>query len=216
MSAKLPNGTIHSISSTLGAALTVTAASNATETVLSVANTLSSGDIVKVTSGWNKLNGNAYRVKAATGTTVTLEGDDADTSNLTDFPVGGGVGSIQKVTAWTQLSQTTSVSSSGGEQQKATFQYLEESFERSIPTFTSATELTMEFADDVTLPWYAALKTASKSRNEVVLRGALAGGGIILYNTIISFNVIPSLNQNEINKVKATFSVQGIPVRYAA
>lgn len=216
MAVSLPNGTIHALAATYAAPLTVTAASNATETVLSVSNTLSAGDIVEVTSGWNKISGRTFRVKTATGTTVTLEGVDADTTNTTDYPVGGGTGSIRKVLTWTQLSQTLSISSSGGEQQSAKYQFVEESFERSIPTFTSAIELQMTFADDITLPWYSALKAAAKSRAEVSLRGALSGGGVIYYKVVVGFNVIPSLNVNEPNKVNATFSLQGEPVRYAS
>ena len=117
MAFSLPNGVTFAVATAYASSLTVTAATNATETVLTVTNSLTAGDYVEVTSGWNRLNGRIFRLKAATGTTVTLEGIDADTSSTTNFPAGSGTGSIRKINTFTQISQVLECTSTGGEPQ---------------------------------------------------------------------------------------------------
>jgi Phage tail tube protein, TTP len=206
MSQYLPNGGILAIASAYAATLAVTVATNALETVLTVTNTLVAGDSVEVTSGWNGLNGRVYLVKAATGTTVTLQGDSADTTDLTLFPAGSGIGSIRKINTWTQLQQVVNFTSSGGDLQYTTFNYLEETFERKIPTINSAQDLTITIADDTTLPGYIALRAVARKRAVTAMRLSIPNGNQILYNCIFGLNEIATLSVGA--------ALQGRPVRY--
>lgn len=64
--------------------LAPTAVSKATDTELTVTNTASAGDVVIVnTTGFSEIDGNAYYVKAATGTTLTLAGANTTSSSGT-------------------------------------------------------------------------------------------------------------------------------------
>ncbi len=216
MAFSLPNGVTFAVATAYASSLTVTAATNATETVLTVTNSLTAGDYVEVTSGWNRLNGRIFRLKAATGTTVTLEGIDADTSSTTNFPAGSGTGSIRKINTFTQISQVLECTSTGGEPQYTTFSLLEEDYDRQIPTTTSAQSLSMSIGDDPSLPGYIALKTIARSRAATALKATFPNGSIIMYNGIFALDETPSMTKGNVMAVNAGVALQGRPVRYAS
>ena len=215
MSVKLPNGTTFAIASGYAAPITVTALSNATEAVATATNTLTAGDFVEVTSGWSRLNGKVVRVKAATSSSITLEA--IDTSSTVNYPAGSGVGSIRKVSGWTQIQQVLTTSTSGGDQQFATYQFIEADQETRIPTTKSAAGLDLSVADDPSLPGYVALSIANDDRDPRALKCSLSNGSIILYNAYCSLNKTPSMTSNQVMACAATLSfLNADPVRYAS
>lgn len=209
----LPSGTTYALATVYAALLTVTAASNATEAVLTVTNTLGNGDYVEYVTSWAKANNRIFRVKAVSGTTATLEG--LDTSSVTLFPAGAGIGTIRKITTWTPFSQILSCTSSGGDPKYSNYEFLESDSEYSIPNGFSAQTLSMSIADDPTLPHHAALKTATETKSVRALKAALPNGGFILYNAFVAFNETPSLDKDNVMAVAAGYALQGRPVRYA-
>lgn len=213
MSVQLPNGIYWDIATAYAASLTVTAASNASETVLTVTNTLTIGDLFEYTSGWSRANGRIFRAKAVSGSTVTAEG--LDTSDTAVFTPGSGAGSIRKINTWQQIQQVLEATSSGGEPQYATYSFLEDDFDRQIPTTTSAQSLAMQIADDPTLAGYQAVKAAALSRKATGLRARLPQGGVILYNAIPAFDETPTMQKGNVMACNAGFALQGRPVRYA-
>ncbi len=216
MSLTLPNGVTFALATAYASVLSVTAATNASETVLTVTNSLAIGDFVEVTSGWSRINGRIFRLKAVSGTTVTLEGVDADTSSTTNFPAGSGIGSIRKINTFTQISQVLECTSSGGEPQYQTVSLLEEDFDRQLPTTTSAQSLAMTIADDPSLPGYIALKSIARTRLATALKATFPSGSIIMYNAIAALDETPSLTKGSVMSVKAGYALQGRPVRYAS
>ena len=215
MSVRLPNGTTFAIASGYGAPITVTALSNASEAVATATNTLATGDYVEITSGWSRLNGKVARVKTATASNFTLEG--IDTTSTTNYPTGTGIGSVRKISGWTQVQQVLTTSTSGGDQQFATYQFIEADQETRIPTTKSAAGLDLSIADDPALPGYAALSDANDDRNQRALRCSLSNGSIILYNAYCSLNKTPSMTANQVMACQATLSfINADPVRYAA
>jgi hypothetical protein len=209
----LPNGTTYSLATVYATALSVTIATNASEAVLTATNTLAVGDYVEYTCSWTRANNRIFRLKAASGTTVTLEG--FDTTSVILFPVGSGVGSIRKITTWLPISQVVSCDSSGGEPKYASYEFLESDTETSIPSGFSAQSLAMVIADDPTLAHHAALKSATETKRLAGLKAALPVGGFILYNSFVAFDETPSLTKGQIMAVKAGYALQGRPVRYA-
>ena len=213
MAISLPNGITLALATAYAAALTVTAASNASECVLTVTNALSAGDLVEFTSGWAKANNRIFRVKSPSGTTITLEG--FDTSSTTRFPAGSGTGSIRKINTWTQIQQVTETSSSGGEPQYVTYSFLEQDFDSQLPSTTSAQSIAITVADDPTLAGYIAMKNAAESRALTGLRASLPQGGVILYNGYVAFDETPSMTKGQLMACRGGFALQGRPVRYA-
>lgn len=213
MAVSLPNGILLALATAYASSITVTAASNATECVISAANALVAGDFVEFTSGWSNANQRIFRVKSPTGTNLVLEG--FDTSDPALFPAGSGGGSIRKINTWTPIQQIMDLTSSGGEPQYQNYSFLEDNYDRQIPTTTSAQSLAINIADDPTLPGYAAMKTAALSRKVTGLRAALPQGGFLLYNGIVAFDETPTMSKGNLMQCKGGFALQGKPVRYA-
>ncbi|MDB5995264.1 MAG: hypothetical protein JWP42_2400 [Pseudomonas sp.] len=215
MSVFLPNGSTVSIASEYDEPIPFTAISNATEaSVTATAHGLAVGDYVEVTSGWARLNNRIARVKTSTADAFVLE--SMNTLNAARFIPGAGVGSVRQITAWVPISQVTASTKSGGEQQNATYSFLEEDDEHQIPTSKSALSFTLTMADDPALPHNAVLLEADDDKSPRAVRINLAAGGAIVYNAYASFDNVPTLTKNDIMAVTAVFAVVAKFIRYAA
>lgn len=210
MTSRFINGATYAISTALGAAVPVTAATNAAPAVLTPAPT--ADDIIVLQSGWPSLNDNVFKAGAA----GALLG--SDTTDETEYPPGEGVGVYRVAEDFVGLSQVRDVDMGGGEQQYFQYQYVEDrgGRQRQAPTFKNAMAMTILLDYDPNLPWYEALKAADRSREPVVLRERLPGGDVIYYYGLLSFNDVPTKRLNENMQVAATFSLQSDPIRYAA
>lgn len=213
MAVSLPNGVVLALATAYAGNLTVTAASNASEALLTVTNTLVVGDYIEFVSGWSRANNRVFRVKSPTASNLVLEG--FDTTSTVQFPAASGTGTIRKISTWTQVTQIIGCTSSGGDPQYQTYSFLEQDYDSQIPTTTSAQSLALEIADDPTLAGYQAIKAVAATRALTALRATLPAGGFILYNGIYAFDETPSLTKGNLMSVKAGVALQGRPVRYA-
>lgn len=213
MSVSLPNGTVLSIASGYATSKNMTAISNATEAVatLEASHGLVIGDYVEVTSGWSRLTGRIMKVKAVATNDVTFT--KMNTSNVASYPAGAGVGSVRKISGFTPIQQITNTSKDGGEQQFATYQFLEADTEGRLPTIKSASGMTIQIADDPDLPGFPLLQTANDDRAPRAIKGVLPNTKEILYNGYVSFDDNPSLTPNEIMACEMTLSFIGRPQR---
>ncbi len=138
MSVSLPNGATLKLAATYGAAKPITAISNANPAVASaIAHGFLAGAILEVASGWPKLNGRAVRVGAAPAAD-TFKLENFDSSDATLYPTASAPGSARAVLTWVDLPQALEFSTSGGETQFATYQFLESDTEQQIPSGFSA------------------------------------------------------------------------------
>ena len=215
MAARLPDGAIVSLATTMGTAKTVSALTNAaTGVATSTAHGFTDGDLVIMSSGWSNLDNRIVRVDNSATNVFDIEG--VDTSSVTLFPAGSGTGSATEITAFTQITQIMGFATSGGDPQFATYSFLEQNFETQIPTISSAQTITIDIADDPALAGYIALKAASDARATRGLKITMPDGSFILYYGYVSLNETPSVSKGAVMQVKATFSLLGRPVRYAA
>ena len=215
MSVKLPNGSTVAIAAAYGAAIAVSAITNANPGVASAtAHGFADGTFIEVTSGWSKLTDRIVRVDAPAADSFALEGVNTLSSSL--YPAGAGAGSARAISSWTQLAQITNSSSEGGEQQFLTYQFLESDSEKRIPTTKSAAGITFTIADDPTLPGYILAREANDDRLPRAILLTLSSGERILYNAYVSLSIIPSLTVNELMTSEVTLSLLGDPVRYAS
>lgn len=214
MSVSLPNGSVVHIESGVGSALTVSTATNANPCVMtSTAHGLANGDYVRVTSGWGRLTDKVFRVANITANTFELEG--SNTTDTTVYPAGTGTGSVKKITGWTQLTQILKTGTSGGEQQYATYQFLEGDREVKIPTNKSASNMDIEVADDPTLAGYILASTANDDRVARGVRITKSDSSKILYLAYIAVNKIPSMDVNQVSSCQVSLSLLNEPVRYS-
>lgn len=213
--ARTPAGTIASVATAFANSLSFTAASNASECVLSVTGaTLSAGDFVEVSASWGKINNRIYRLKAATATALTLEG--CDTSDGTLFPVGG-TGSVRKVNTWLPLSQQLSINATGGDAKQVNYTYVETGEEQNVFDGFGSTTYTIELdADSVGSAAYVALKAITDKQSVTALRLAAPSGSVVLLSCTAALNETPSTAMGAISSNKVTFFGRGRVNRYAA
>lgn len=215
MSISLPNGALVAIASGYGASKSMTALTNANpgEATLESSHGISTGDYMEVTSGWSRLTDKIVRAGTVATNQVPLSG--IDTSLTSIYPAGSGTGSIREISGWTQLSQILNSSSSGGEQQFITYQFLEDDAEKRLPSNKSAAGLSFTIANDPTLAGYQLVETANDDRLPRAIRIVLPNGATIFYNAYISLNKTPTLNVNQLMSNEVTLSlVNNEPVRY--
>lgn len=213
MAVKLPNGATVHIATALAAEKKVTVATNATGCVLTATgHGLATGDLVLFKSGWGKLNERVFQVDDVKTDTFKLIG--IDTSNVDEFPAGSGIGAVQKITDWVQVSQIVEFSTSGGEQQYVDFGFLEDDFDQQIPSTKSAMSMSIKIADDTSLPGYKAAAKCSDKGGKWPLKVVLKGGGLICYNGYPSMNKTPELVRNQVMAVTLSYAISGEVNRY--
>lgn len=213
MAVKLPNGATVHIATALAADKKVTVATNAAECVLTVAgHGFAAGDLVLFKSGWVKLNERVFQIGDVKTDTFKLIG--IDTSNADEFPADSGIGAVQKITDWTQVSQIVEFSTSGGEQQYVDFGFLEDNFDQQIPSTKSAMSMSIKIADDTSLPGYKAAAKCSDKGGKWPLKVVLKGGGLICYNGYPSMNKTPELVRNQVMAVTLSYAISGEVNRY--
>jgi hypothetical protein len=215
MALSLPNGSTYSAASTYQASVAVSAASNASECVLTTAtNSYATGDIVEYTSTWSRANLRVFRVKAATTTSVTLEAFDTTSTKI--YPTGGGTGSLRKITAWVPIPYMKSFELSGGDPKYGTEEFIDYPDEIQLPNGFSATSLKMTIADDPTLPHNPVLQSATDTQSVIAVRAVLPSGAPIFYNGFPAFNPNPTMTKGSAMVVTCGLALQGRAVRYAS
>lgn len=188
-------------------------ATNAAECVLTVAgHGFANGDLVLFKSGWGKLNERVFQIGDVKADTFKLTG--IDTSNADEFPAGSGIGAVQKITDWVQVSQIVEFSTSGGEQQYVDFGFLEDGFDQQIPSTKSAMSMSIKIADDTSLSGYKAAAKCSDKGGKWPLKVVLKGGGLICYNGYPSMNKTPELVRNQVMAVTLSYAISGEVNRY--
>lgn len=197
MSKTLSTGTVVAIASTYGSSVNMTAISNATEAVatLAASHGVVVGDYLEVTSGWGRLDKRIVRAKTVATNDVTFEG--INTVSTTNYPVGTGTGTIRRITAWTNLSQIKSPSLSGGEQQYTDISDLENVVQVQAPTTRSPFTFSSDVFYDQTLAWWSTVLSAMNSATPSGIRFSLPNGNKIAANGYWSIQEVPNIALNE-------------------
>ena len=208
-------GTTFAIASTYGAAKTMSAISNATSAVatLEASHGVIVGDILEVTSGWDRLNARIVRVSAVATNDVTFE--SIDTSSTTNYPAGTGTGTVREITAWTQVTQITAdFAVSGGSQQYADVTTLADRTQKRIPTVRDPIDITLPLFDDPSLAWYAAVNSVSESSTTAAVRIVFPNSSRLLANGYWSLRKTPTVSDSTL-RGEIAISLAAEPTRYA-
>lgn len=214
--AQVPTGSTFFIASAFAASKTTTIVTNATEAVVtSAAHGYSNGDIVEMTSGWGRLNRRNFRIKSVATDTFVLEG--ADTSSTTYYPAGTGVGSVRKISTFTQLTTIMNPQSTGGDPKTVTYKFIESDVEYSINDGFTATSYTLELdADSIGSAGYDALKTLTEVQTDTSLKIVTRNGALIFQPCTVALNEAIRMQDGQINRVNVSFNGNNRLTRYAS
>lgn len=211
MSLKFPTGAVFGISTAVAAAVTASAVSNASPAVATVpTGSFSEGDVIVVTSGWEAANNIAVEAGTVTeGATDSVPLLGLDSTDTDVFPAGEAAASLMVASSFVDFTQQGELSTSGGDQQFWTGQFLESSRQISVPTVKTPKVFTLPLYYDPALPWYAAAKDADRKREPVVLRCKLPDGDVIYRYGYLSFDSDPTMAANNPMANTMTFTALG-------
>lgn len=214
--AQVPTGATFYIASTFASSKVTTIATNAAEAVItSTTHGYTNGDVLEVTSGWGRLNRRTFRIKTVTTDTFVLEG--ANTTNTTFFPAGLGIGSVRKVTAFTQITSVMNPQSSGGEPKTVSYKFVESDVDYSINDGFTATSYQLSLdADAIGSAGYTALRSLTDVQSDTVLKILLRSGSVIYQPCTVALNEAVKLQEGQINTVAASFNGNNALTRYAS
>ncbi|MBS1143365.1 MAG: hypothetical protein H6R14_771 [Proteobacteria bacterium] len=213
--ATLPKGTILAVASAFAAAKTVSAVSNASEAVFTcTAHGYSVGDILQVYSGWGRLNRRAVRVKS-TPTADTFVAEKIDTTNVEYFPAGSGIGTVRKVSTWTQIPKYLNPSSSGGEPKPVTVEFMDEDVETTLNNGFSAVNETFDIdADQFGTASYLALVALTDQQTDTILKKTLKSGSLVFTPCTVALNENPQMSGGTIMVNRVSVNGNGRITRY--
>lgn len=212
MGYQLPNGSTIQQSKELNTAVAFSAATNATETVLTLASIpadITAGAVVLITSAWAALNNGVFMVKEidATANTVTLL--DVDTTDPTQFPAGAGAGTIASVKEMVSLPYVTEVAVSGGDQQTTSFQPIQLDRAITLNTFKNGIVQTFTMTHDSADEIRPILEKNDRSQEVVVVRFYNPRAKETrLYSAQVSFSRIPTIAVNAVETVSLAYALQ--------
>jgi hypothetical protein len=215
MSIAIPDGAKLWIQNTLGAAVAVSVAANANPAQLTVPNNhgIADGNEFIFISGWEDATESVYRAIASGATSVSAEG--LDTSDPSWFTNGGGTGTAQEITGWTEIAQVTDIQMSGGDPKYATVGLLSRRRDIQVPAGFNAMSVSITLADDPLLAGQQALKIAGRTGAKRAFKLQMPGSGPAYWYGAVSFNDAPQIRKGQANTVQATVSLQGNFTRYA-
>lgn len=216
MTIKLSTGTQVAIASTYATLVAMSAITNATEAVatLAAAHGVVVGDILEVTSGWDLLNGRLVRVKTVATNDVTFE--EINTTSTTQYPAGSGAGSVRRITAWTPITQIQGINPSGGDLEFADITTIADRIKKQRPTVRSPVQLDFTLFDDPALPFYAVALAASDNNTPTGIRFVYPDGSRLLGNGYYSLQTTPNISTNAPVTASLGFSAFATPTRYAS
>jgi hypothetical protein len=215
MAITLTTGTVLAIASTYGASVTMSAITNATEAVATLAagHSVVVGDYLEVTSGWGRLDKRIVRAKTVATNDITFEG--INTSSTTTYPAGSGTGSIRRITAWTNLSQVQATTSSGGDLQFTDTTAIDDTVQKQAPTIRSAVTMSLTVFDDPTLAWYTAVNAADEARTPYAVRMSFPNSSKLVANAYWNLQKTPAVATNDSLKTQIGLTYAAEPVRYS-
>lgn len=215
MAITLATGTQLAIATTYAASSNMTAITNATEAVatLAAAHGVVVGDFLEVTSGWDLLNSRIVRAKTVATNDVTFEG--INTTSTSNYPAGTGTGSIRRITAWTSITQVQSFDTSGGDLNFADITTIVDKTQKQVPTTRSAQTLSMTVFDDTALAGQIAVQAASDANAATGFRIVFPNNSRMVINGYYSIGASPNVAVNAPLTNTISFSAVAQATRYA-
>lgn len=198
--------------SALGADITITAISKASEGVVTATNTLVNGDFVVLSiQGMRQVDDRVFRVKSVSGANFTLEGED--TTAFDTFASG----KANKITFGTSITTATSINPSGSDFDMLDTTTIHVAQRSQMPGLPAATSYGMDHIWDVADAGLKAMKSASDAQAKRSFMFTFGTGGqIMVFNGYVGASLAPQGASQQIVTCKAMITCNGTPTYYAA
>jgi hypothetical protein len=198
--------------SALGADITITAISKASEGVVTATNTLANGDyVVLATLGMWQLNERVARVKSVSGSGFTLEG--VDTTAFDTFTSG----TCNKITFGTSITTATSMSSSGGEFDFIDTTTIHGNAKTQMPGLPNPSTFSFENIWDVADAGLLAMKDAADAQAKRAFKFTFGTGGQIMsFNGYVGATLLPGGQSQGLVTTSSVITMNGTPTYYAS
>lgn len=214
MAFNFPEGAKFYFSQTFAAAKTITVLTNANPAAAtSVAHGYADNDEILLTSGWEDATDTVFKVDQLTADTFSLL--DFDTTNTAFYSAGTGIGSAQKLSAWTEIPQVLTIATSGGDPRYTEVNLLSRRNGVRIPTGFNPADVTLTLAHDPANANYKTMLNISRTSTKVAFKLALAGGATSYGYGYMAVSDVPQMNSNQVNQVTAAFSMLGRTISYS-
>ncbi len=216
MAIYLAVGTTVAIASAYGASKTMSALNNATQAVatLEASHGVVAGDILDVTSGWQRLTHRVVRAESVSTNDVTL--DDVDTLNTALFPAGTGIGSVREITSWQQIGQLTrDIQVTGGDQNFADITTLDDVIDQEIPTRRSPVRITLPLFFDPALAFVPIVRNVAATNALTAVRFTYPSGAKLYANAYWSWLDIPTIEDSTL-RGRIDLALRGLTTLYTS
>jgi Phage tail protein. len=210
------NGARYAVATQLALAVAITALTNADPANATGASAPALGDVLLLSSGWTELDDAPARAANVVGSAFDIEG--YDTTDVSRFPAGEGVGAFRVASNFVNLPKIHDIQASGGDQNFAQRQYVSDPTGKQVqaPTFKAAQSRVFMLDYDPSKPHFDALIEIDRKKEIVILRETLPNGDVIYNAGYLSFNKEPTRAMNEFMSNQMTFSLSADSIRYDA
>lgn len=209
----LPEGSKIFMSTGFDASKTVSAVTNANPAVAtSTAHGYANGDELLFLSGWEDATDTVWRAAGVAANTFNVSGLDSLDTNW--FPAAGGVGTVQKVSGWLELTQWLDIQAQGGDARQVTVEPISRRNAISMPAGFNATQITLTFGHDQASAAQIAMIAASRGLLKRAFRVSVAGGMTGYFYGNLSMSEMPQMQRGQVLRVQASVSVLGRFISY--
>jgi hypothetical protein len=214
MSYFVPEGAKFYFSETFATAKGITALTNANPAVATAAaHGFVDNNEVLLNLGWEDANG-VWRVDQIDANSFAILGLDATDTDF--YAPGGGTGTAQLVSGWTEIPQVLNINTTGGDPSYTQIRPLSRrnAINKAVGFNPSSIELTL--GHDESLPAMQSLRGISRRLAQVAFKMVLSGGTVSYAFGTLTVSEIPALTSGQPNTVRAAISVDGRMITYYA
>lgn len=209
-----PEGSKFYFSNTLAAAKDVTIVSNANPALATaVGHGYSDNDEVLFTSGWEDATDTIFRVDQQSVDTVLVQG--LDTSDTDWYAAGGGVGTMQKLSGWTEIPQVLNISADGGGPRFTNVEPLAKRNAIAVPTGFDPMRVTLTLGHDASLAAYQTMVGITRTLNKVGFKIVVTGGAVGYGYGYLATGEMPNMTRGQANSVQASITLLGRFMSYS-
>ena len=206
-------GVAYYISQTFASAKTLTIVSNANPALAtSVGHGYSDNDEVLYEGGWERANNGVFKVDQQSADTFLIKG--LNSSSITLYTAGGGLGTTKKISSWIEIPQILGVTPEGGDPR-----YIDVNPVKLLQGFKlnagfNPASISWEIGFDSALTDWDTLLDISRNQTAVAYKRVKGTKATYGYG-FFSLSEQPQDASGAVVTVRATFSAQGPLISYA-